>query len=1561
MPQPGVPAGPRSHRRRKPRGRKVSPTGPYLAEAGSRKARGRASAAERRRLSQGKGRTARRVRRLARRDREEAAQAKRDAVRATKAVRKATASKPIETLRKAEAKIERTKDRKLKAQLRESAKRLRHALAAEAAFKASRKTPEGSPVKADFPEPALKSVAPRAYRKALKAAQAGGHGSSRGLGEPEDLTTAITVLAPGGGAVGALGKKAVEVGGKKVLEDIGEYAAGKAESAGGKAGLKAVRAGSAVRAGGRLAGNVARRAAGRETVKASESAARAAAERAIARGESRAAGATVPGLKLGKVALGQSLPVVKGHEQALVENPKAVAKRTAIGAEGLVLGPAKAAIDVGTTTGRAASSAAHELGIPGARGYSGEEILAPVAGLGKEQIAFARQVAKVVTASDPDYVQKEVEDNLGLMLPIMLGLGSKAAADKLGKGRIVEGVRRLADRARREPLGDFRGETPRVLEKQGQHKAEARRVAVARARARRDEQGATGRYVARGRRAKGGEVVRRQVRDRKGRFARAGRRGLAREEARGSLVVRPADIVPFATRHSIDLSDPARAIEQVRAVRGSLKPLPEGARLPKGKLHTRDLLDYIEANADILADPDVRAALEERRRAGAYRREHAAELEPEHSERARYSSVAVVKGRPFPEEMFPGSVRSIVRAEPERGRLAKDVLRREARRDRSRGRALRKKATTVERKAAIMRRELETREKLNKGNLELPLADWQVRELKAVKELERRGQVPKCSAPVGGHLEIVTPREGRLPRNTLPALHDRLRDRIDRLDAQAVDLRERAALADQMAAQKHKAAQGFDPALEREFVEREAAALRAEGRPQPEYVHTGRAREAPAYGGGAAKLSNVPGRSKFRKGTAEEYGMVEEGLVPDVRESFRRPITRRESYKAMRGMLGANEFRAGDKAEWTSDEIRELFDEKVLNRNQWVAIPRQLYRRAYGKFDPEAAAAEIKLALDGSAPGSHFKLVRRAAAEEFFSQLSDNLLSSKLVKANRATNFLILSTSPAWAAAQIAAEYVQGSIAQPKLLNPKWVRRAIRAYKSMSPHKRQAFDSWVGVTARELNRKEEIGFGRVEDAADAYSALHATPLGRVLTSLRDFDQWKGGRIRALVTIAKADTELNGHLRGFLGGLGRLDQSIGSQLEAMRGKPLHDQLSYIAEHPELADRYQGYLDDVMGNWSALTKNERVASQLLIFYPFLRMSLRWTFWAFPKEHPIRAAVLTYLSQQNATEIKRLLGGDPSYFTDWLKVPVDLGEGKRAFVPLARIVPGASAPLEAVGGGVEGPKGTVALRTLQPTLGAAATLATGVDPLSGKQEKGSFWQALEALFPTNLSAPGRALDEAILPGGRKPADGFGRAVAPIFGNTERQDAVDKLSAKLRGYGTGERYLRNLAVPVLPEDGARVQDGELLGRVLNALHDNSSTARKETSVDYAGRVAAARTEGDGKKARRLLGEGARRLKKMKGAYDQANDLLDGLLRKYGIPFQKEDEAFLDAYGRLYYGNKPDTPDGPPRFTAGSTGGGPTIVPEGAPTTRSRARARRRRGRGRPAPAGPTIIGPLP
>lgn len=1399
---------------------------------------------------------------------------------------RATPSRPVATLQRAEQRLAK----KSNARLREATRRLRHALASEAHFKASLKTPEGTTRPSAIPKPELKTVAPRAYKKSLKEAQPGGHGSSRGLGEPEDLTTAITLAAPGGGLVGSVGNRAAEIGGKAAIKEVTDAAAAKVESVGAKTTTKALNAGSAVRAGGRLAGKAAARATGRDTAKLAEEGARAAAARAARRDaaeaaakRSKAASAAVPGIKAGKVGVG-GLPVTRGHVEALVDNPKKTLKTTARAIPGLVTVPVGMAIKSGTTVGRAASEVAHEAHVPGAAGYSGKQILAPVKSIPSEQLAFAKQVAKVLTATDSKMVKKEVEDNLGLMLPIMLGLGSKAATDKFSKGKITEAVRKIAE-SKREKHGKAHGYTdgkaPYVLEHTRQRKGAARDVAKGRTRLKIELRDRQAEMLKHARGATDSRVVR------KG--AIRGKRG-----KKVDLQIHDADVVSFLQRHPMKMNDPVAMLAEVKRIKSRLKEPPKGMEPPPDQLATRDVIAHIEHDPTVLANPAVIATVRAYRKQGAVARaDHA--LAPEHSERARYLSAATTRDIPFPEERHPRSVRDIVRSAPQRGKLSKDVLRKEARRDRSRGRALRKKADSAAGKAAVMRRELAIRERANKTRL-------------------GAGKATKVLRNVGADL---------------PVAHEKLRVKIDKLDVHAANLREKAKQADAMAIAKHKAASEVDPSLTPEFAKEVEARLHREGVTEmPEYQYTGpgRTHSAPTYGSSGSKLTQFPGKSKKRGGTAEEFGTVQEGLRPMIRESIARPVARRESYKAAKSVIEANRFEPGGKKEWSAHEADALFagTDPVLSSDQWMKVPRQFYKRIYdvleGRGKGKGISAQdfelvgnLESLRKGAAPkGSHYMIVRKAGMDELVSQLANTLVAPKIAKVNRATSYLILGTSPAWAAMQVIAEYGQAAVAQPKLLDPRFVRKAIAAYKNMDPTARQEFDSWVGVTTRTIEKAEDMKLdlkaGDMEAASHAYTTLEQTPYGRFLraipTAISHVDQWKGGRIRALATLAKIDKDLNARTNTFIHGIGGVNREMGVALKAMKGKSLKEQADWVAQHPKWANHYQSYLDDVMGNWAALTKNERVAAQAMIFYPFVRMSLRWTFYAFPKRHPIKAAMLYWLGQQNAQEVHKLLGGDPSYFTQWAMVPIDFGEGKKkgGFLDLSRIAPGSNALVEALGGSSEGPKGIAAAKLAQPVLAALGTAVYGVSPLSGKQEGGSGWNALAQLL--SLSPISRVAGEATVPAGRKKSGGPGQV--PIIGSfsTERQEALDKLSGKLRGYGSAERYARTLIAPPLPKDVTKEADSAKLGRVLKAFSQNSSSARDALSVEYATRMKNAVEEGNRRALPAMKKERDERLLAMEAEYEEANHVLDKLFHKYKIPHAKEDALFLQYYGEGKYGS---------------------------------------------------------
>jgi len=200
------------------------------------------------------------------------------------------------------------------------------------------------------PPKAERKSNPRAYEKARYEALR----QHENLKEPEDLTTAITTVIPGAYGAGQIVKGVAQYGLKEVGEQALTQLAGKGESTAIKVASKA----QIPKATVRVARNVGRRVTRKPTIKRPPK-----VEPQFS--------AQVPGTAALKGAAGQTLPVVRGHEKAIVENPGKVAKTTLRAAPGLITVPVGIAAHVGTSAGRAGSEALHEAGVPGFRGYSG--------------------------------------------------------------------------------------------------------------------------------------------------------------------------------------------------------------------------------------------------------------------------------------------------------------------------------------------------------------------------------------------------------------------------------------------------------------------------------------------------------------------------------------------------------------------------------------------------------------------------------------------------------------------------------------------------------------------------------------------------------------------------------------------------------------------------------------------------------------------------------------------------------------------------------------------------------------------------------------------------------------------------------------------------------------------------------------------------------------------------------------------------------------------------------------------------------------------------------------
>ena len=419
-------------------------------------------------------------------------------------------------------------------------------------------------------------------------------------------------------------------------------------------------------------------------------------------------------------------------------------------------------------------------------------------------------------------------------------------------------------------------------------------------------------------------------------------------------------------------------------------------------------------------------------------------------------------------------------------------------------------------------------------------------------------------------------------------------------------------------------------------------------------------------------------------------------------------------------------------------------------------------------------------------PGQKYVAVDKKAWDEFMYQIGGPRGTARRVasRANRLTSTGILGYNPSWAAAQIFAEGLP-ALAAIGLGPGAWraVLEGGRAYKRMNPKERAQIDAVTGSAGGTLrqfgnirNRYGELDYDLVRmpvsvknskvyrklsrrrpnsaDMDDMVSGISGRALRELKEaakgrSLNEFVLWFGGKYRRAVFSAEVYRRQQ---RG-LTGLARATLKMRSIDQKMRGMSTKQAQLYIARNPKEAARLADYMEDVMGNWTALSKTEGALAPFVAFYPYLRYSLRWTFYGFPVRHPIKASILYFLAQQNANQLEKMLGEKPAVFLDYA-FPVITVDGEQRDVPGgARFSPALSVLAESVGLDDPARLGGV----LNPAIAALDRARTGTDPFTGEREAYGFLdQTLLGLSAfAYMVAPVRWSDQ-LIDGGKQEGGG-------------------------------------------------------------------------------------------------------------------------------------------------------------------------------------------------------------
>lgn len=460
-------------------------------------------------------------------------------------------------------------------------------------------------------------------------------------------------------------------------------------------------------------------------------------------------------------------------------------------------------------------------------------------------------------------------------------------------------------------------------------------------------------------------------------------------------------------------------------------------------------------------------------------------------------------------------------------------------------------------------------------------------------------------------------------------------------------------------------------------------------------------------------------------------------------------------------------------------EVKNAIDDPFMTENQKSAALDALLR--------DAEEGKTK----GSAPSLVLprELIREARAQL---QPEHTPITRMMNSFSRISNRAILGTNPAWAISQIAAEGIPLLMAKPSLVvkAPSLLRDMVR-YRKEHPEEAAALEATAGAAPHSapavntpLDQATPETFAQGARALTRGKAARTALSFASLRALGQFDRGRQNAYRSVLLAAEADKQF----RSFHSSLTNLfDRQAALSRHFKTREDLWHWLSTDPKGKREAAKLGTYVDNIQGNWTAFTRFERAFAPFTIFYPFLRYSLRWTLWTFPRTHPITATLAYMLGQQNANQIEELIGGKPSSPLPYAFPVYTTPGGEKAVLPAGtRISPGQSSLTQAAATG----NPAAVLSSANPFLGALVTGLTGTVPLTG--EKSTLPRGYAALNQLlEMPAPVRL------------------AGVKLGGESVAAQAFAKFDP--------HKLLRSLVLPMEPLSGGRLKEEEELARAFS------------------------------------------------------------------------------------------------------------------------------------------------
>lgn len=294
----------------------------------------------------------------------------------------------------------------------------------------------------------------------------------------------------------------------------------------------------------------------------------------------------------------------------------------------------------------------------------------------------------------------------------------------------------------------------------------------------------------------------------------------------------------------------------------------------------------------------------------------------------------------------------------------------------------------------------------------------------------------------------------------------------------------------------------------------------------------------------------------------------------------------------------------------------------------------------------------------------------------------------------KASRIILLAGNIPWAGFQVVQSAGGAAVATGgRALNPaNWLGTA-RWWKALDEAERRNVGAHLGLDTSNADLHQvRLGASTNSSLVNAYRALKEHPAfhtgiigghGPTVSQLNPmelmgaFDRTQNNAFRKLTgyTLAKHET-----VKRMGTGMGRAEKAQ-QRVVSLLAMPAKDQLKALArEKPTLVEHAER-VADWMGDYTTLTAFERkVLNRTIMFYPYMRYSLKLVFYTMPIKHPAVSALLAEIGAMHADEIRKLFGEDQLF---WNLGKIYFGEkGDVKEIDLKKLNPVMNALFDAAG---------------------------------------------------------------------------------------------------------------------------------------------------------------------------------------------------------------------------------------------------------------------------------------